>query len=66
MMFLFTEFQNTPLHIAVKDKKIEIIKLLLDHKGTKVDIKDKIFFIKFIKFTFIFSWYFWKFIENPS
>lgn len=34
--------QKTPLHIAVEKENLEIIKLLLQHKGIHPDEKDNI------------------------
>lgn len=45
----------TPLHLAVKNENIDIIKLLLDHKSINVNIYDDILYYRLIKFLLIFS-----------
>ena len=42
-MKFITDIHNTPLHLAIKRKNIEIIKLLLSHKGIDLTVKDDIF-----------------------
>lgn len=59
-------FHHTPLHLAVQTSEKEIIKLLLDHKETEVNIVDKIFIDIFIRFEIVFLWYFYEFMEKTS
>lgn len=49
-MKLKNSFQRTALHIAVLDKKFEIIKLLLNNKKIDIDAKDEINTKKFMRF----------------
>ena len=42
-MKFITDIHNTPLHLAIKRKNIEIIKLLLSQKGIDLTVKDDIF-----------------------
>lgn len=40
MKFLFWFFNKYPLHIAVENGNIEIIKLLLEKKDININVKD--------------------------
>lgn len=42
-MKFIINIHNTPLHLAIKRKNIEIIKLLLNHKDININLKDDIF-----------------------
>lgn len=45
----------SPLHLAVKNENIDIIKLLLDHKSINVNKYDDILYCRLIKFLLIVS-----------
>lgn len=57
---ILKEFYKTVLHIAVKNKDIDIIKLLMKNKKTNINIKDDISLL-FKSSSFIYLWFFKNF-----
>ena len=57
---ILKESYKTVLHIAVKNKDIDIIKLLMKNKNTNINIKDDISLL-FKSSSFIYLWFFKNF-----
>lgn len=60
------EIKTTPLHLAVKNKSIQIIKLLLQNKNIDVNAMDKIIIFNYIKLRRSFNDFFLTLLEKTN
>lgn len=59
-------FNKRPIHIAIINKNVEILGILLKHPGIDVIAVDEIFKCKnFYRISFRFFWFFIYFLKRP-